>query len=106
MSVEGFELFHIFSDLLIFIALFFIVTGVVGLLRFPGILNKMHAASVSDSFGVPLLLLGGMIYSGASFTTLKIGLVIIVIYIVNPMITMELGNFYINKKAEGEDENG
>lgn len=92
------------AELIIVIGLLFIFTAFIGLVRFSDFLTKIHAISVSDSCGVPLLLLGTAIYSGANLASLKIGLVIIAIYLTNPMITMELGNFYINKKTEDEDD--
>ncbi len=102
MSFLGLELSLIFAVMLMSIGLFFIITAVIGLIRFPTFLTKIHAVSVSDSFGVQLFLLGTIIYNGASLDSIKIGLVIIVIYLANPMITMELGNFYINKKDEDD----
>ncbi len=43
---------------LIAIGAFFILSSVVGLLRLPCFFTKIHAASIADSTGIPLTLLG------------------------------------------------
>ena len=45
---------------------FFYVVGAIGLLRMPDVFTRMHATSVSDTFGAGLLLVGMMISGRAS----------------------------------------
>ena len=43
---------------LVLLGLFFIMSGAIGMLRFDGFFNKIHAAGVSDSCGIFILLIG------------------------------------------------
>ena len=84
--------------------LFFIITGIVGLIRLPGFLAKIHAVSVSDSFGVPLVLCGLMILSGINFVSLKIFVILLALFIATPFINMEMSIYYVHKKREDQDD--
>ncbi len=55
---------------------FFLLSGVVGMLRFPNFITRVHAAGVADSAGAPLILLGiALLVPGLS--GLKIALLVI-----------------------------
>ncbi|THB78517.1 MAG: monovalent cation/H(+) antiporter subunit G [Desulfobulbaceae bacterium] len=43
---------------------FFCLTGAVGLLRFPDFFSRIHAASITDTLGAGLILIGLMFQSG------------------------------------------
>ncbi|MDH3668563.1 MAG: monovalent cation/H(+) antiporter subunit G [Paracoccaceae bacterium] len=59
---------------------FFYVIGAVGLNRMPDLFTRMHAVSVSDTLGVGLLTLGMAIHSGASLITVKLLIVVLVLW--------------------------
>jgi len=50
----------------------FMVVGAIGLLRMPDVFTRMHAASVSDTLGAGLILIGLMIVGGFSLVTVKL----------------------------------
>lgn len=50
-----------FGYLFIFIGIFFIITSVMGVVRFHDPLTKMHAVGLADSFAIPLILIGFII---------------------------------------------
>ena len=50
----------------------FMVVGALGLLRMPDVFTRLHAASVADSFGLPLVLVGLMVYGGLTLVTVKL----------------------------------
>ena len=50
----------------------FMVVGALGLLRMPDVFTRLHAASVADSFGLPLVLVGLMFYGGLTLVTVKL----------------------------------
>lgn len=104
MNFEDLWSLNILASALMLMGMFFIITAVVGLIRFPDFLTKIHAISISDSLGVPLFLCGAMLLNGYNLATLKIAIIILLIYLVNPMITMEIGSYFINKKSEGSDD--
>lgn len=75
-------------DLLSFAALalgsFLCLNGAIGLLRLPDLLSRIHAASLIDTLGAPLILLGLMAQTGWSLDTLKLLLVVAFILLTNP----------------------
>ena len=61
------------------------VLELFGTFKFKYVLNRMHAAAVGDTFGIGLSLLGLMILSGFHFVTLKMGLVIVFLWLASPV---------------------
>ena len=50
----------------------FSLIGGVGLLRMPDFYTRSHAASLTDTLGATLILLGLALYSGANLVTVKL----------------------------------
>ncbi|MDI6654486.1 MAG: monovalent cation/H(+) antiporter subunit G [Candidatus Hydrothermarchaeota archaeon] len=76
---------------LLFIAgSFFLTVGALGVVRFPDFYTRMHPAGKCDTLGQSLILLGLMIYEGASFVSIKLLFIIIFIFIANPTATHAL----------------
>ena len=63
---------------------FFAVVGGIGLLRMPGFYARSHAAGVTDSLGLPLILLGCALQAGLSLITIKIGFIAFFVYVTSP----------------------
>lgn len=82
---------------------------IFGNYKFGYVLNRMHAASIGDSIGIVLCLVGLMIFSGLSFLTLKLGAVVVFLWFSTPICThlvakMETEtNEEIQKECEVED---
>ena len=49
---------------LVLVGLFFLVVGVVGLLRLPDIYNRMHATSKASTLGAASIFLAGVVHFG------------------------------------------
>lgn len=54
---------------------FFFLAGVVGLLRFPDTLSRLHALTKADNVGLGLIVIGLMPQAGSVFAALKLLLV-------------------------------
>jgi multicomponent Na+:H+ antiporter subunit G len=69
-------MFQVIVDILSWILIItggaFTIIGAVGQLRFPNFWARMHAASVSDSAGVILLIAGMCLQSGFTLVTFKL----------------------------------
>jgi multicomponent Na+:H+ antiporter subunit G len=70
----------------------FTVIGAVGTLRFPDFWSRLHAASVSESAGMILLVLGLSLQAGLSLVTVKLLLIAIFIFITGPTSTHAVAN--------------
>ncbi|TCO72668.1 monovalent cation/H(+) antiporter subunit G [Marinisporobacter balticus] len=66
---------------------FFFVVGTIGILRFRDLFTRAHSAAKCDTLGAVLCLMALMIYSGWGFTSFKLLLVIVFLWITNPTAT-------------------
>lgn len=69
---------------------FFLLVGALGLMRMPDLFTRMHAASVGETLGGSLLLIGMMIHSGFSLVTFKLLVLLAVIFLFGPVATHAL----------------
>ena len=74
----------IFAVLFILIGLILFILEIYGVFRFSFVLNRMHAAAMGDTLGIGFSLVGLMIMSGLTFTSLKFLLVIIFLWFSSP----------------------
>jgi multicomponent Na+:H+ antiporter subunit G len=63
----------------------FVVIGGIGLLRLPDFYTRVHAASITDTVGSWLILLGLMSQSGLNLVTAKLALVLIFLILTSPL---------------------
>ena len=75
-----------------------IVFGVatLGLFRLKHILSRMHATAKGDTLGCLLMLSGVCLITGLSFTTLKIILAIVFVWLDNPIASFMIGRAEVN----------
>lgn len=69
---------------------FFVVVGCIGLVRMPDLFTRMHAASVTDTLGAGLLLLGMAITAGLSLVTAKLAILALLLFFASPTATHAL----------------
>ena len=69
---------------------FFYVVGAIGLLRMPDLFTRMHAASVCDTFGAGLLLLGMLLQAGISLVSFKLVVIMMLLFFTGPVATHAL----------------
>ncbi len=78
------ELREVLSWLLIVPGAVFCVIGGVGLLRLPEFYSRMHGASVTDTLGATLILLGLMLQPGDWTITVKLAFILFFLYVTSP----------------------
>lgn len=61
------------------------LTEIYGVFHFRYVLNRMHAAAMGDTLGISFSLIGLMIFSGLNFTTLKMALIVVLLWIASPV---------------------
>lgn len=71
---------------------FFMIVGAVGTVRFPDFWSRLHAASISDSAGVILLLVGMMLQAGPGLIAVKLVIILIFLFITGPTSTHAVAN--------------
>lgn len=91
--MTGLELaVEILSWIFIVLGSFFTIVGAVGMVRFPDFWSRLHAASITDSGGVILLILGMCIQAGFTLITVKLIVIGIFLFITGPTSTHAIAN--------------
>lgn len=76
---------------LIVMGLFFLLAGVVGLVRLPDIFTRMHATTQCDTMGVFLILTALMLRAGNWANFIKLAMIIIFLWLTSPTIAHLIG---------------
>ena len=58
---------------------------IFGVFKFRYVLNRMHAAAMGDTLGIGISLVGLMLLSGFNFTSLKLGLIVVFLWMASPV---------------------
>lgn len=69
---------------------FFCIVGAVGMLRMPDFYTRVHAASIVDTVGAALVLLGLMLQAGPTLVAVKLLFVGLLILVASPTATHAL----------------
>lgn len=96
---------HILSWATILSGSFFVLVGSIGLIRMPDMFTRMHAASVIDSIGAGLLIVGMMLQAGATLITLKLLFIFILLLITSPVATHALAQAALHAGDKPELKN-
>lgn len=64
-------------------SLFSVISG-IGVLRMPDFYTRSHAASIADTMGAALILLGLGVHSGLNLITVKLFFIFIFLYLTSP----------------------
>ena len=86
MIVEGLSWFFILGGSI------FTIIGAFGVWRFPDFWSRLHAASITDSAGVILMLIGMCIQAGLTLVTVKLIVIGIFLFITGPTATHAVAN--------------
>lgn len=68
----------------------FCAIGALGLVRMPDFYTRMHAASVTETLGAGLLLLGMMLQAGPNLIAVKLLMIGLLIFFTSPTATHAL----------------
>ncbi len=69
---------------------FFCMTGALGLVRMPDFYTRMHAASVIETLGAGLILLGLLLQAGLTLIAVKLLMIGVLIFFTSPTATHAL----------------
>lgn len=83
---------EVVSWALIVLGAFFTIVGAVGMYRFPDFWSRLHAASISESAGMILLLAGMGVQAGLTLVTVKLIIIGIFLFITGPTATHAVAN--------------
>ena len=84
--------------------LFILGVATMGLFRFHYVLNRIHASAKCDTLGSMLVLIALAILSGNVYTIAKIGVLIVFIWLTNPVAAHMIGNAEVQTNPYLENE--
>lgn len=73
------------GDLALWGGVFFMAVTAIGLLRLPDFYTRAHAVSKTETLGIGLIVLGLILHEGPSLVSLKLVLVLLFAFLVNPL---------------------
>ncbi len=81
----------------------FMVIGAVGVLRLPDFYARLHGAGLTDTMAATLLILGLMLQGGWSLVSLKLFLMLFLLYFTSPTASHALANvaFHAGLRPKG-----
>lgn len=94
----------IIATICICTGLFFLVVQMLGVFRFHYVLNRMQAAAMGDTLGIALCLVGLIIISGISLTTLKFLLTIVFLWVASPVSSHLISRLEVFTYEEDEKQ--
>ena len=74
--------------------------SVFGVYRFQYVMNRMHAAAMIDTLGIALIMLGLMLASGLTLLTLKLFLVLALLWLTSPVSSHLIARLEITTSEE------
>lgn len=99
----------ILSWVLILVGGAFTLVGAVGLVRLPDMFSRMHGASLIDTSGAGLMLVGFMLQAGFSLVALKLMFLLALLFMIGPVISHALAKAALESGLEpqlAEDRRG
>ncbi|MPZ55436.1 MAG: sodium:proton antiporter [Rhizobiales bacterium] len=97
------------SWLLIVLGSFFAIVGGIGLVRMPDVYTRIHAASVIDTLGAGLLILGMILQAGFGLVALKLTFILALFFFFTPVVAHALAQAALHEEIEpllAEDRRG
>ena len=70
---------------LLLVGLCIFLLQIFGVFKFKYVLNRMHAAAMGDTLGIGVSLTGLILLSGFNFTSLKMALIIVFLWLASPV---------------------
>ncbi len=102
-------LVNILSSILIAVGCFFVLTGAIGMLRMPDIYTRIHSASVIDTGGATLIILGLLLQGALVFenplATIKLLLILLFINFSAPTASHAMAKMALLAKVTPTDKN-
>ncbi|GAK32359.1 sodium:proton antiporter [Iodidimonas nitroreducens] len=80
-----------------------VLIGGIGMLRFPDFFTRMHAASLADTGGALLVVLGLLLQSGFTLASIKLLAILLFLLFTSPTAGYALAHAAIKSRAHGKD---
>lgn len=89
---DSLMLIDISSWVLIILGSLSVLIGAAGVLRFPDVYTRMHAASITDTLGAGTIILGLILQAGLTLVAAKLFLILIFLFFTSPASSFALAH--------------
>ena len=76
---------EILSGICFFLGIISILIGSIGIIKLPDVFSRLHASGMIDTAGVAFIILGMVLQSGLSITSIKLILIGVFIFFTSPI---------------------
>ena len=84
------------------------IVGGIGLIRLPDFYTRTHGASITDTLGAALILVGLMFQAGLTLVTVKLVMILVILWLTSPTSTHAIAKAAIlsgeKPLLKGDDE--
>lgn len=94
----------IIGKILVFLGIFLVFSATLGCIKLPDYFTKMHAATIGDAIGCPIVLFGIAMQNNDIISALKIILLACILLIINPTASYILNNIALKQNLPLELE--
>ena len=84
------------SNIMILSGSLFLLIGAVGLIRMPDVFTRMHAASIMETAGATLIILGLIMSTGLTTVSIKLIIILLAILYISSVATHALARACIH----------
>ncbi|MAP06835.1 MAG: monovalent cation/H(+) antiporter subunit G [Pseudomonadota bacterium] len=84
------------SNLMLIVGSLFLLIGAIGLIRMPDVFTRMHAASIMETAGASLIIIGLIINTGFTVVSLKLIVIMLAIFYISSVATHALARACIH----------
>jgi len=91
------------GDIIIYIGIIFMIFGVIGIFRFKNFYARILVSTKIDTVGVFTIIIGMLVKHGIGIFSLKLLLLLALIFIVNPLVTHVIANSAYSGGYKKED---
>ncbi len=89
----------IIRDLLLIAGALAVLIGALGVIRFPEVFSRIHAAGITDTAGAGLIILALLIESGFSLISLKLLVIVLFLFFTSPTSSHALAKAAIHGRV-------
>lgn len=100
------EIFAVAGSAIALLGSAFMVIGAIGVVRMPDVFTRLHAASVSDTFGVGLVLIGLILVGGLSLVSVKLAFLLAFLFLTGPVASHAVARAALDAGIKARNEHG
>lgn len=100
------EIVALVGSAIVLLGSVFMVIGAIGVIRMPDIFTRLHAASVSETFGVGLILIGLILVAGLTLVGVKLAFLLAFLLVTGPVATHAVARAALDAGVKARDAKG